>query len=275
MRPSRLLILLTALVCLPVTSTIARDGTANYSFAVFVGTGKYKINDRDIYVFRVPLEFMLKEADYENKTIGYTLLVPAAVGVTDYEKLGDIPDLNINDLQTGSVVPGLEALIPITSNWRISPFGQVGLGWDTESSNNALVWGLGARTRAWFRDGQMWLVGGEVLWAGNNPKDDDDDKSQFSRLAVGGEYKLQTNWRPLGDRRISWHFRAIGRLYTNDLDFPAPPRKESIESTMEVGISIGIDKPINILGYKFRQGGIGYEWSENLKGIRFFTTFPF
>jgi len=106
-------------------------------------------------------------------------------------------------------------------------------------------------------------------------KYEEEENTQFARVSLGAEYKIQTNWKPLWDRRISWHFRGILRSYINDVDFPPPPGREEIYNTIELGVSFGIDKPINILGYNFVQGGVGYEWSESLKALRFFTTFPF
>lgn len=275
MRQLAKMICLSGLLLSAGSNAVELDGSANYAFAVFVGTGKYRIGDRDIFVLRAPIAFTLKEADFTTKQIGYKLLVPAAVGVTNYDDINDIPDLSVADLQSMSVVPGLEAQIPVMQNWEIKPFGQAGLGWDMQSSSNSFVWGAGARTRSWFQENQKWLLGGEFLWAGNDPKHADEEGTSFTRWAIGTEYKWQTNWAPLFDRRLSWHVRLIGWWYANDLEFVPPPERTEIRNTVELGLSFGIDRPINILGYKFRQGGIGYEYGDNIKGIKFFTTFPF
>ena len=39
------------------------DGVANYAYSVFVGTGKYSIQDRTIYIVNAPLEFDIYEID--------------------------------------------------------------------------------------------------------------------------------------------------------------------------------------------------------------------
>ena len=33
------------------------DGTSNFAYGVFTGTGRYKVRDRTLYVVRVPLFF--------------------------------------------------------------------------------------------------------------------------------------------------------------------------------------------------------------------------
>ena len=89
-----------------------------YSFAsrLFVGTGKYTIGERTIFVVRAPLAFQLRDPDYSTGKIGYRLLVPAAVGITDFESIDEIPELDLDDVQTMSVAPGLEVDIPVMQN---------------------------------------------------------------------------------------------------------------------------------------------------------------
>ena len=251
-----------------------QDGVANYAYSVFIGTGKYSIGDRTIYVIRAPLAFTLKEASHETGQFGYKFLLPVAVGITNFDDIKDLPELSVDSLQTMSVTPGIEMQIPVKSNWQIKPFGQAGLGWDMKTSSNSFIWGLGARTRAWFGDNEKWLVGGEFLWAGNEPKYEDEPASNFSRLSMGAEYKWQTNWTPFG-YRVSWHGRLVQYFFTGKVEFEPPPKKEEIKSSTEVGLSFGIDPPINIFGYKFRQGGIAYERADDVRAIKFLTTFPF
>ena len=42
-------------------SNAQEEGVPNYAYAVFTGTGKYQIEDRNIYIFRLPLEFTVGE----------------------------------------------------------------------------------------------------------------------------------------------------------------------------------------------------------------------
>ena len=197
-----------------------------------------------------------------------------SVGITDFNDIDDLPEISIDSIQTMTITPGVEFLIPVMSNWQIKPFGQAGLGWDMKSSNNSFIWGLGARTQAWFGDGRKWLVGGELLWAGNDPKKSTEPETSFFRVGVGAEYKWQTNWSPFG-YRVSWHGRLIQYFFTHEITFEPPPTEVKVRSSTEIGVSFGIDPPVNILGYKFRQLGLAYEYADNVRGIRLTTTFPF
>ena len=88
------------------------DGVANYAYAVFAGTGKYSILDRTIYIVSMPLAYNIKKNRHVGKyKIGFKVLLPVAIGVTNFERFDELPDLDIDSLQTMSFVRGLE--IPI------------------------------------------------------------------------------------------------------------------------------------------------------------------
>lgn len=257
----------------PADAQESDSGVANYAYSIFVGTGRYNITDRTIYVVRMPLEFQLSEPDYADYRLGYALMVPLSVGITNFDDFRDLPEFDIDSLQTVSFAPGVEIQVPAAENWLVKPFAQAGLGWDMQSSTHSIIWGAGARTRAWFGENQNLLVGGELLWAGNNPNNEEPD-TRFTRLALGAEYKWQTNWEPFG-RRVSLHTRVIQWIYGDGLRLEPPIERVNIDNATEIGVSFGISPPINILGYKFRQGGIGYERSDEYNAITLFTTFPF
>jgi hypothetical protein len=250
------------------------DGVANYAYAVFTGTGKYNLGDRDIYIFNMPLEFNINEVDYDSgDRVGLRLLASLAVGITDFETIDELPDISVDDLQTFSFVPGVEIPVALNDHWQIKPFFQLGYGVDMKSDSRSFIWGTGVRTSAKYGESSKWIIGGEFLWAGNNPNGDDPTTS-FSRLGVGFEYKILTNWTVF-DRHVSWHVRGIHWNYTNAVDFEAPVVPFKLNRSNEIGLSFGLSRPINMLGYGFTQLGIGYEKADGYDAIKFFTTFPF
>ncbi len=249
------------------------EGVANYAYAIFFGTGKYSVSDRDIYVLRAPLVFTLREADYTQGAPGLKLLVPVATGITNFDEFTDLPDLRVDDLQTASVAPGLEVQVPVSENWLISPFGHAGLGWDFNSSENSFIWGVGARSRAWFGEGQRFLLGGELLWAGNRPNTAQ-PATRFSRVAIGGEYKWPIRWSAFG-RRLNLLPRVVQTFYLDPADIDQPRDTTRINRSTEIGLSLGLETPIVILGYPFVQGGVSLEFADGVKAIKLITAFPF
>lgn len=268
------LILLAALTVSPFSFSSEVDGVANYAYSVFVGTGKYEVEDRVIYIFRAPLEFNLKDVDYdEGQNVGLRLLVPVAIGVTDFEYIEELPEFDVNDIQTVSVVPGLEIPIALDSRWQLKPFVQAGFGADAKSDSKSFIWGAGARTRGTYGDDGRWKVGGEYLWAGNKPNGDA-PTTKFNRLGIGVEYKIPTNWSVSG-RYISWNLRAMKWYFTDAVVFKEPALRSKLDSASELGVSFSLSKPVRVLGYNFTQLGVGYEWANDFTALKFFTTFPF
>lgn len=275
----RLLKLLFVLFLTLSAGTIAAEediGVDNYAYSVFSGTGRYRTDDRTIYVFRAPLSWDLKEANYEESEWGYTLLLPVAVGITNFDEITgieDLPDISFDDLQTLTITPGAEVIIPISTEWDVKPFAQLGYGSDMVNETNTVIWGTGIRTRLTFGNDSNWIIGGEFLRAVNNPRDNA-PKTSFTRWGAGIEYKYQTNWE-LHGRRISLHTRLLQWYFDDVAVFLPPVERLELRSATELGFSFGVDPPITILGYDFVQGGIGYEKADKVTAITFFTTFPF
>ncbi|MEH6581277.1 MAG: hypothetical protein V7754_05020 [Halioglobus sp.] len=273
-RLNSILFSFTLFFCPSLSSAEEVNGVGNYAYAVFVGTGIYSVDDRDIYIVRAPLSFDLEEIDLEaGESTGIRLLAPVAVGLTNYELLDELPELDVEDLQSISFVPGLEVPIALAENWLLNPFVQAGFGVDTKSDAESFIWGAGIRTSARFGDESRWIVGGEFLKAGDNPTNDDPSTS-FSRLGLGAEYKIPTNWLVF-DRYISWHFRAIQWYFSDPVVFDEPLERFELNDSTEVGLSLGLSRPINMWGYDLTQMGVGYEWASDFKAVKFFTTFPF
>lgn len=275
--PQRLFFPLAALAIVLCPCTIFADevdGVANYAYSVFMGTGKYSIQDRTIYIVRAPFEFDIYEFDYKSdQKLDLILLAPVAIGVTNFDTLDELPELDVNDIQTLSFVPGLELSLPLDEHWQLKPFAQIGFGIDTKSDSKSFVWGTGVRTRGTYGEGSRWLIGGEFLWAGNNPNSSDPTTS-FGRLGLGVEYKIPSNL-VVFDRSISWHLRAFQWYFSDPMNFEEPVQPFELNHSTEVGLSFSLDRPVRMLGYDFTQLGVGYEWSGGFEAVTFFTTFPF
>ena len=250
------------------------DPDINYAYAVFTGTGKYSLNDRTIYVFRAPLEFDLKPVNYDaGETLGLTLLLPVAMGLTNFEDIDELPELSVDDVQSVSIVPGVEFPFALKQNWLLMPFAHAGLGVDTKSNSETFIWGTGIRSSATLGEDGNWLVGAEFLWAGERPNNNDPD-NDFVRWGFGAEYKIPSE-RQLFGRRISWHARLIQWYFSNAVVFKPPLLPFRLEKSTEIGIAIGFSRPLNILGYKLRQAGIGFEKSDDYEAITLYASFPF
>lgn len=250
------------------------DGVANYAYAIFAGTGRYTILDRTIYMIRMPFAYNTKKvSNIGDREVGFKILLPLAIGVTNFDKLDELPEFDVDSLQTVSFVPGLEASIGLTPNWQLKPFAQTGIGIDSKSDSKSFIWGAGVRTRYTFGKKSNWIAGGEYLWAGNNPNGGQ-ASSDFQRWGIGAEYKYSTSW-VIFDRSVSWHLRAIRWQITDPVEFQKPLLSSKLENSTEIGFSLGLSHPVRLIGFNLSQLGVGYAKADGYDAVKIFARFPF
>jgi hypothetical protein len=249
------------------------SGDASYSYSVFVGTGWYQLDDRRIFVFRIPASWQLRELKPDQ--MGIKLLLPVAIGVQNFDNLDNVLEFQLEDVQTISFVPGVELQFLPLPRWQIKPFLQAGAGWQPDAGTADFIYGLGARTNYIIPTGNSQIkVGGEYLLAGD--KVNDGGSSAINRFSLGIEYKHPVRWSLL-NRRTSMHWRLVGYNYIGGLVIKSFPDTESfdIDSELEIGFALSIDPALKILGIPASHLGLGYRFGENSRAIVVETTFPF
>lgn len=245
----------------------------SHAYAVFFRTGLYKLDDRQIFVLRIPVSWQLRELEPEQ--MGIKLLFPAAIGVQNFDDLTDLPGFKIDDVQTISFVPGVELQFLPLPQWQVKPFAQVGVAWESGSDDFNYVFGLGARSNYIIpRGNSQFKVGGEYLLAGDGASDGGD--STINRLSLGVEYKHPLSWT-LFNRKTSMHWRLIAYNYIGGLTIKSFPDTASyeIDSEVEIGFALSVDPVVKVLGISVSHLGLGYRFSNNSRAIVVETKFPF
>ena len=93
-----LFLLLSSRVPAQTAGTPDSRGDASYSYAVFVGTGLYRFDDRQIFVLRIPVSWQLRELEPDQ--MGVKLLLPVAIGIQNFDNLDDLLGFQLDDVQT-------------------------------------------------------------------------------------------------------------------------------------------------------------------------------
>jgi hypothetical protein len=260
------------------------DGHMNHGYAVFVGTGWYKFDDRRVFVFRIPAAMQLRELKPDQMGIklllpvaidqmGIKLLLPVAIGLHNFDDL-NIAEFDIDDVGTISFVPGVEFQLKPGQRWEVKPFGQFGAGWEQDGGVD-LIFGLGTRTNYTIPSGDAaYVFGAEYLIAGDD--DDEGPSSNIHRLALGFEYKHPVKWSLFG-RQTFMHYRTIVYNYIGGLEVRSFPTTQSyeIDAELRLGFAVSIDPGLKIIGIPFSHLGLGYRVSEHSSAIVFETKFPF
>ena len=251
------------------------DALLNYSFAVWVGSGAYKVKNADkrFAVLRVPVAYTFRPAQYDQPAyrdrVGFRLLLPAVVGLEDETK---------SDFTFGAIafVPGLEVQIPINKYWSLKPFGQFGAGKDTAGGDITYIYGGGVRSLISF-PWQKFVFGiGNSLILAEDRNAVNNDTSGFSMLEAGLDVS-----HPIGltfqNRELdAGIFFAVSRFFNRVEFLEDDGGTERVNRLFTVGLTIGTRKPVSIWKINFDRVGIDYRWGNaGFRGIGFNLGFPF
>ncbi len=251
------------------------DELFNYSFAVWLGSGYYRVKDSDkrFAVLRVPAAITLREADIEKSALidrlGFRLLLPAIVG---YEKE---TDTNFS-FGAAAVVPGLEVQIPVSKYWILKPFAQAGAGKDTAGGEVQYIYGGGVRSLIsipWYKF--VFGIGNSLVLAEDRDSTSS-DSSGFSLMNVGLDVQYPTNLT-IFNRRINVGGFFFFFFFRNRVDiFRDDGETDRINRLYDISLTIGFSEKLSIWKVGLDRVGIDYRWgSQDFRGIGFNMGFPF
>lgn len=246
----------------------------SYIYTAVMGTGTYKINGRRITMFSLPLSYAQREMTPDQPGIEWQM--PLVVGydaVSDHNWIGDILD---EDLVTLSVLPGLEYQIPVNETWAIKPFGHFGLAHDFVSDENIIMAVAGVRALGTWWHASGWEIRwGNAFRAAGEYQTKSYHRTSFGMVETGVDLRHNTPLI-LSDRQVNagvyYHYQYF--IPEWDID-QLRPRESDIGSLHELGISIGLQRPVTILGVSFSRVRVGYNRGSGVEGWTFGTEFPF
>jgi len=277
-----LLIYVTAAIALITEGGIAQlradddpDNLLNYSFAVWVGSGIYKVSDANkrFAVLRVPAAFTLRPSQYDKAEfldkLGFRLLLPAVVAFEQET------DTNFT-FGAGALVPGLEVQIPVNTYWTLKPFAQFGAGKDTAGGDLEYIYGGGARSLISF-PWQKFVFGiGNSLILAENRNSTKNETNGFSMLEAGLDIR-----HPIGltfrDRELDASVFFVASRFFNRVEFLEDGGDtERVNKIYTFGMTLGTAEPFSIWKVDLDRVGIEYRWGNaGFRGIGFNLGFPF
>jgi hypothetical protein len=245
----------------------------HYAYAPLLGTGLYRIGDQSAFVFSIPIGYQRREPAAEKP--GIYLHLPVSIGLYDFDFEGII-ETRTEDIATVSFVPGVEMQYLVRENWLLKPFANLGWGTDLANDDSAWIYAFGLRSLTDFHLEQVTLsLGAEYLWSGYDPKEGSSD--HINRFGLGLNARFPLHWR-IGDGDASLMAHAIVYYYANELQFPSTRGQGDtfdVRREYELGMALGRDPGIAILGIEFDRVGIGYRFGDKLSAIVLVGSFPF
>lgn len=268
-----------AFFCIPANAQETREAPEpedllHYSFSTILGTGWYKVGDRRVALVELPFRWQIREANEEHR-VGFRLLLPLAAGFYNFKSDELFPDSD--DVASLSFVPGLEVQIPIGEQWLLRPYGQLGGGVDLNSSENAVIYATGIKTRYQAfemtpeKPGITLGVKGDI--AGYSPENGNGEN--LGVLAGGFDIQFPTRLR-LAQRLTFVGLSVYGNWYFKDAEFANfVDDKDEVKNDLTLELSLGGRPDFELLGIPFERIGLGYRRGNNIRAITLVTEFPF
>ena len=233
---------------LPAADTISDDTSevelTNFAFANYLGSGFYSSGNARLFLFRVQLSSDLTEVTKEKG--GLRLNYPVALGVgiidadRDFPEIEDVIDLN--NLVTLSVMPGLEYVLPMTDIWSLAPFIDLGIARDFANETTVGIGGIGAKSFVRLDlDHSRLTIANRLLYA-EQENLDSGNNSHFVSFETGLEYTVPTSYTINGSL-VSFSIYYINYYYPDDLVLGGSVENRiSLENKNEIGFTFTLPK---------------------------------
>jgi hypothetical protein len=245
----------------------------NWYYSAVFGTGVYKSGDRVVSVLQIPFAHELKPPTDDQW--GLKLVAPLSFGFYDFKFDELLQGETPKSVGTASIFPGVEAEIPVTSNWMVKPYANVGWGWDLSGGPGALLYAGGMKSVVWTpigKDSRLSL-GNQLTLAGSSPEG---AANQTMGVFIAGvNLETPTEVKVL-DRPIIVGGHVIYYYYFKRLRFPTNNDADNkIDEQGELAVSLSVKKAIDFELFDLDRIGLGFQFGGGIQGVRLFFSLPY
>ena len=252
----------------------------NFAYSAILGTGYYRVGERSIYAFRIPLAWRVREPrlrDDGTAAPGKSWVLPISIGLIDFS-----PDLeeglpSIDNVAAVTLLPGVEFDWDRPSGWKVRTNFNFGASFDLESDERAGVMELTARGTYELRPMRSDSIGltyGHRLTS-TAYKPENRSRNSLGYFSLGLDARWLQNWQIL-DRTAVLGAVIYGDFFYRSAGFAIPEESlEEIDRVFTVGISVGAARDFEVLGIGFDRVGLGYRFGPGVRALTLFTDFPF
>lgn len=218
----------------------------NFAFSNYLGTGFYASDSGKVFILKIPMSKTLRPMTDDEP--GWVFQYPVILGVSNIDDtalrsipgLDDIPDLD--DVGTLSIIPGIEYLYPVSPNWQLIPFLDLGIARDLANESNVRVLGAGIKSFVTFDFDEKWLTLGNRLLYAEQENFDRGGHSNFAVFETGLDFNIPTK-TTINGSKIYVSFYYINYYYLEDLilvDFLDD--RISLQNKNEFGFTVSLPK---------------------------------
>lgn len=248
--------------------------SVHWAYSSYFGTGWYEVDgDRNVYVLSTTPRWELREPALTEdglRAIGVELNFPITTGLDTFSVDDISGTVNLDNLASFSVAPGVDITIPITRRWWLRPYAAVGWGTLLNGSESAWTYWAGVRSRYTFETGELhWTVVNSITYVGHTPSDGSSE--DFQPIMAGLELDHRLFDARINDEQLwlSWH--GTYTAYEHEVELGIRNvSSQPITDQWEFGLALRKqDRPIKIGWFSFDRLGLAYSFSSSgkLKGV--------
>ncbi len=244
-------------------------GGINYAYSTWVGTGYYRVGDRNALILRGRLTRPLLKS-HAQREWELDLLLQGTIGFYDFLTAD-------TDVAAVTAVPGLMLTYSVRENWWLKPFGQIGVGKDFSDGDTVLIGAAGIKSLAAISqaNGAVWELGNSLMFADNSDSSDTPLDDGFSMFEIGLNRRSPIDYRVLG-QPTDLNLFFIYTEFINDLEFFQVDFTDTrLKRIYKFGFAFTAEEKFSIMGIKFGGAGLNVSLGDNYFGIGFLTGFPF
>jgi hypothetical protein len=230
------------------------------------------VQGRQIQIYRMTPSWTVRST--EDHPWGLRLVFPVSASVLDLEGVGlDLEEV-FASLQSVTVTPGVEFLLPVRDEWVLKPFVEAGATVVTgDFSVTERPWSLGFRAR---RDHQRrdwrYSLGLAASFRGTTVVDG--PSTTYTTLEAGFEARQATTIMVLGNPMDVGAYTIV-RHNIGLEDLPALDDPIAVDWLYEAGLSFGTEPRPEVWGFALPRTYLGFRWGANLQAVRLSFSFPF
>jgi hypothetical protein len=227
------------------------------------------LEGRTVQVYRIPIGFTVR--NLEDRRWGLRITTPVSFGVHELQAATDLEDL-VARLDTATVTPGVEFLVPLGERWMLKPFAEVGVTGSRSGGGEALYAG-GVRTRGDY----VWSPFHVTLGGAAKYKSARTNRAllaDYSTLEIGADAQVPLGFGIGARRALGGAYAVVHHFPGTELDRPnGEPLK--MQWLYEVGVSFSTDPVLRLWKVKLPWIALGYRFGDVFSGVRLSFSFPF
>jgi hypothetical protein len=179
-------------------------------------------------------------------------------------------------LNTLTVVPGVELMIPVGERWMVRPYGQIGGLQALDVPGHRWMASLGSRASVRWPF-EKWILSAGGRFEYTSVFDEDWRRTDdVAFVDLGGDFSFPL-WFNVKGERAAMGFFVIPRYYINAAEIVGQDGFDlGVDSHIELGVSFQIHDNPKLWFIKIPSWyGVGARFAKNHKSLRIYLGFPF